>query len=216
MRLEVWKDCSSCQNLLFAKRNQVIPHLTVGMTLREFHFLRTESHFWMNLKQIQENVAEFVSFFLRVLKCWIIFILPLCNGTGMQFIVQYWCIIISESLSIFLALYLSKTESFCGLWKAYSVASLLNVCLNLHKFGCYLMHVGSIPRAYILGMVFLILVEIKKTSFPFYFFQLNPEGERRSKEKSWGGEGTDIFKCLCFVLSRMLLHFIFIVNFREF
>lgn len=56
------------------------------------------------------------------------------------------------------------------------------VCLHLCKFDCYLMHVGSIPKAYILGMVFLILVKIKKTSFPFYFFQLNPKGERQSKE----------------------------------
>lgn len=129
----------------------------------------------------------FFFLFLRILKCWIIFILPLCNGTSMQFIVQYWCIIISESLSIFLALYLSNTESFCGLWKAYSVASLLNVCLNLHKFGCYLMHVGSIPKAYILGMVFLS--RNKEDKFSFLFFSVKPRGWEtvKGEELRWRG-----------------------------
>lgn len=58
-----------------------------------------------------------------------------------------------------------------------------DVCLNLYKFGCYLMQVGTLPKVYILGMVLLIFYKIinrhKEDKFSFLLFQVNPKDERR-------------------------------------
>ena len=56
-----------------------------------------------------------------------------------------------------------------------------NVCLNLYKFGCYLIQIGTLPKVCILGMVLLMFYKInrcKEDEFPF-FFQLNPKCERQ-------------------------------------